>query len=54
MSTSTYIVDFLATTTGQIMTDSYPLLIYIFGIIMTMGGITLFWKALKQIKKIFK
>lgn len=55
MTTSTAIVSALATTTGQIMTDSIPLLTYFLGIIFVLLFLSLiFGGIIKPIKKIFK
>lgn len=54
MTDGELMVDAFASTTGQIMTDSIPLVLYFIGIFFVMLFVILFAKALKPIKKIFK
>lgn len=54
MTESELMVESFASTTGQIMTDSIPLVLYFIGIFFVILFVIIFVKALKPIKKIFK
>lgn len=54
MSDAELMVEGFASTTGQIMTDSIPLILYFIGIIFVVLFVSFIFKAFKPIKKIFK
>jgi len=54
MTESQSLVDAFASTTGAIMTDSMPILIYLLGLTMVCVFVILISRAYNQVKKIFK
>lgn len=55
MTTSTEIVNAIASSTGQILNDTFPIVTYFIGIFLMMFFLTIVWKfVIRPIGKIFK